>query len=324
MDIKEVLEILGEDWISMKARIVAALRTDITLLQITNDSILKNSGKMLRPMLSLLCARLCSGGKVNDDSLRYAASSELLHNATLLHDDVADGSATRRGAPTVMSLLGPSAAVLVGDFWLSRSVELLLNSEHHEEVVRMFAKTISNLAEGEMLQLQKAGSVDTTEEDYYRIIYCKTASLFEAACMSGAVSVDATPAQKEAVRIYADALGKAFQIKDDILDYDGNEELGKPVGVDIKEQKITLPLLGAMANSDKAEEIRACVRDIVDNPGYCDQITAFVKVNGGIEYAAARLDEFIERAKRALDIFPDSPEKTALVALAEFNVLRRK
>ena len=226
--------------------ILDSLESDIELLNRTNRALLDHPGKQLRPILALLVARAI-GGRVNDDTLRFAAASELLHNATLLHDDVADGSAERRGRPTVMSLLGSRASVLLGDFWLVRAVARILEaSRESNRVIRIFADTLADLAEGEMLQLQKASAGDTQEADYQRIIYNKTASLFVAAALSAAISAQATPAQEEAVRSYAENLGMAFQIKDDIFDYQENASIGKPVGQDLQEQKITLPLLGAL------------------------------------------------------------------------------
>lgn len=304
----------------MTALVRRALASDVPLLNKTNDLILSNAGKMLRPMLCLLMARAC--GTVNADSVSFAAAAEMLHNATLMHDDVADGSLERRGRPSVMSILGPNSAVLVGDFWLARAVESIVSTVHRDKVVPLFSKTLTDLAEGEMLQLQKASTADTVEEDYLRIIYCKTASLFEAACVSAAISVDGSEAYVEAARSYAVNAGIAFQIKDDILDYAGDVTLGKPVGVDVAEQKITLPLLEAMKASDREEEIRGRIRDIREHPGYCDEVRRFVEENDGVGRAAVRLDEFIARAESALSPLPDSREKDELVELVRFNAFR--
>ena len=177
MDIKAIREFLGQDWIAVQKRIASALQSDIALLNVTNESILSHSGKQMRPMLALIIARACSAGnRASDATVRYAAASELLHNATLLHDDVADESDQRRGVPTIMSLMGPSVSVLVGDYWLVKAVELVLEASGDDmRVIRLFSKTLSDLAEGEMLQLQKAKSGDTDENDYLRIIYNKTA-----------------------------------------------------------------------------------------------------------------------------------------------------
>ncbi len=326
MDIKSTKEYLGSDWTAVQDKIASALGSDIDLLNSTNESILSHSGKQLRPLLSLMMARACSGGSVlSEASVSFAAASELLHNATLLHDDVADESDQRRGVPTIMSLMGPAVSVLVGDYWLVKAVELVLEaSDGDMKVIRLFSKTLSDLAEGEMLQLQKAQSGDTDEADYLRIIYNKTASLFEAACVSAAISAKASEEYERAAKDYAVALGLAFQIKDDMLDYAGTDSVGKPLGVDILEQKITMPLLGAFANAGSEEEkrVREQVRNILDHPEYRDEIVAFVKANGGLEYSAWQLDKYIAQAVEALSVLPDSKEKELLEKLAYFTAKR--
>lgn len=327
MDIKSVREYLGKDWEAVKEKIETSLMSDIALLNATNSSILSNSGKQLRPLLALLVARACSGHQISEATIRYAAAAELLHNATLLHDDVADNSDQRRGVPTIMSLMGPSVSVLVGDYWLVKAMEMILGSSEEDHMVtKIFSKTLSDLAEGEMLQLQKAQNGDTVQDDYLRIIYSKTASLFEAACVSAAISVNASEEYMTAARNYAVALGIAFQIKDDILDYDGTESVGKPLGVDILEQKMTMPLLGALVNAGPQEDmrIRALVRDIVGHPEHRDEIVAFVKTNGGMEYASERLDFYVNQAVDALAVLSESFEKELLVKLARYTASREK
>ena len=208
-----------------------------------------------------------------------------------------------------------------------KAMELILSgSEHDTTAIRIFSKTLSDLAEGEMLQLQKAQAGDTDEADYLRIIYNKTASLFEAACVTAALSVDGSDEYMKAAKDYAVALGLAFQIKDDILDYAGTECVGKPLGVDILEQKITMPLLGALQNVGEQEQrrVRAMVKDIVGKPELRDEILAFVKENGGLEYSVKRLDEYVESAVRALDVLPESKEKACLIQLAHYTALRDK
>ena len=324
MDIKSVREYLGKDWTLVKEKIETSLMSDIALLNSTNSSILSNSGKQLRPLLALLIARACSGHQISEATVRYAAASELLHNATLLHDDVADNSEQRRGVPTIMSLMGPSVSVLVGDYWLVKAMELILGSSEGDHlVIKIFSKTLSDLAEGEMLQLQKAQSGDTCEDDYLRIIYSKTGSLFEAACVSAAISVNASQEYRKAAKDYAVALGIAFQIKDDILDYSGTASVGKPLGVDILEQKITMPLLGAMMNAPAEEvRIRGLVKGIVDHPENRDDIVAFVKENAGLEYAVQQLDKYVAQAVDALSVLPLSKERELLEGLAYFTAKR--
>lgn len=327
MTLDEIKDFLGQDWKDTDALIRSSLESDISLLNATNKAILDHSGKQLRPIVSLLVARACGGGRVNADSVRYAAAAELLHNATLLHDDVADSSCERRGAPTVMAILGGPASVLLGDFWLVKALENILASPANcNEVIRIFAGTLSSLAEGEMLQLQKASSGDTVEEDYYRIIYSKTASLFEAAFVSAAISVNAPADWIEAVRDYAVSLGIAFQIKDDIFDYSDGKKIGKPVGIDLEEQKITLPLLGALAaaSPERAKQIRGMVLDILEHPEYKEEIVGFVKEGKGIEYAVSRLEDYVSKAVDALAVLPDSKEKDYLVKIAGFTAYRDK
>lgn len=327
MTLDEIKDFLGQDWKDTDALIRSSLESDISLLNATNKAILDHSGKQLRPIVSLLVARACGGGRVNADSVRYAAAAELLHNATLLHDDVADSSCERRGAPTVMAILGGPASVLLGDFWLVKALEnILASSANCNEVIRIFAGTLSSLAEGEMLQLQKASSGDTVEEDYYRIIYSKTASLFEAAFVSAAISVNAPADWIEAVRDYAVSLGIAFQIKDDIFDYSDGKKIGKPVGIDLEEQKITLPLLGALAaaSPERAKQIRGMVLAILEHPEYKEEIVGFVKEGKGIEYAVSRLEDYVSKAVDALAVLPDSKEKDYLVKIAGFTAYRDK
>ena len=321
MDVNSIKEYLGDSWTAAMDVLRSSLKSDIKLLDDTNRRVLSKPGKQLRPVICLLVARLCGNGNITEGSIRCAAASELLHNATLLHDDVADDSASRRGIPTVMSLLGGRSSVLLGDFWLVKAMDnILLSGKEGDRLIRIFARTLSDLAEGEILQLEKSISCDTGEEDYLRIIFSKTASLFEAAACAGAISAGATEQQTEAVKAYAMNLGMAFQIKDDILDYYGDERIGKPVGMDLKEQKITLPLLGAFINAgaESEKEVRRKVSEIPSHPEYVDEISVFVKENRGVEYAQERLSGYVEKAVSSLDIFPDTEDCRLLKSLALF------
>ena len=305
---KKIKDIVGEDLEKVRQIMRRSLGSDIGLLNSTNQTVLSHSGKQLRPILTILVARACSGGASTGDTLKCAAAVELLHNATLLHDDVADNSSVRRGAPTVMSILGPSAAVLLGDYWLIKCIDNILAVDREPmEVVRAVAKTLSDLAEGELLQLQKASSCDTNLSDYKRIIYSKTASLFEASAICGAISVNASDVLAQAVKTYAYNLGMAFQVKDDIFDYLGSDSLGKPVGVDLKEQKITMPLLGALAavSEEESARIRSLVKTIYEKPENAAEVVDFVKRNGGIQAANKVLNDFIAAAVSALAPVPD-------------------
>lgn len=324
---KGLQEYLADDLASVKSLIEKDLESDISLLNATNRSLLSHSGKFIRPILSLLVSKACSTSDTTEDSIRFAAASELLHNATLLHDDVADDSSSRRGFPTVMSLLGSRASVLLGDFWLVKAVGEILNADNHKDyVIRIFSSTLSDLAEGEMLQLEKASSCDTTEDDYYRIIFNKTASLFQTTAMAAASSVNASEEMTQAVKQYAYNVGIAFQIKDDILDYKGDASIGKPVGQDLKEHKITLPLLGAFRNAgiDREQEIRQKLLAIDEHPEYNDEILSFVLDNGGIEYAEMKLEEHCRAAEDSLSVLPGSPAVDYLGLLARFVIDRDK
>lgn len=326
MDFSSIKDFLKEDLDKVNKLMATSLSTDIELLDKTNRAILSHNGKQVRPVLTLLVARACSGGFTTDDTIKYAAAVELLHNATLLHDDVADDSPVRRGVPTVMSILGGRASVLLGDYWLVKGMENILASRNSsDKVIRIFASTLTDLAEGELLQLQKAEAGDTLEKDYYRIIYDKTASLFVASAASGAISVSATEEKMSAARTYAKCLGVAFQIRDDIFDYEENAEIGKPVGLDLKEKKITLPLLGALAKAgeERGREIRRKLCRIDDHPEYGGEIIEFVKSEGGIEYARKRLYEYVDNARIALRPFGNLQEVEMLGEIAEFTADRK-
>ena len=326
MSLKDIKQFLKPQMERVEAQIDASLKSDIALLDSTNRSIRENGGKMLRPMLGLLVGGAC--GTVSDDTVRYAAATELLHNSTLLHDDVVDGATERRGLPTVAALLNGPAAVLIGDFWLVRCMQTIMDaSRYSEQVQRIYAKTLADLAEGELLQMQKASSGDTTEEDYLRIIYSKTASLFEAAALAAAISVDAPDASREAAGNFARNLGLAFQIKDDIFDYQSDaHEVGKPVGIDLLEQKITQPLLCALevVSADEAAAVRKKVVDILDHPELAAEVRAFVLKNNGVSLACQKLESYIERALSCLEVLPESQEKRYLAQLARYVGERTK
>ena len=319
MTICEIKEFVKDDLARVRELIDLSLRSGIELLDDTNRALLSRPSKGLRPLLSILTAYACAG-EMAEDSYRFAAAVELLHNATLLHDDVADESPTRRGKPTVNTILGSSASVLLGDFWLVRAMDRILDSPQGTLMIRFFAKTLSDLAEGEMLQLQKAACGDTSEEDYMKIIYYKTASLFELSAVSGAKSVNASEEMVSAARTYARNLGLAFQIKDDIFDYSAGAEIGKPVGSDLLEQKITLPLIASMAASTPSQEaeIRSMVADIPSNPSRVDEIREFVFSHKGIEYSVKRMEELLEEAKAALAAFPEGEGRMRLEAVADY------
>lgn len=315
---------LGDIWGRTQDLIRESLDSEIELLNEANRFIFQHSGKQLRPLMSLLMASACSNGQVTEKSCHYAAVAELIHNASLLHDDVVDNSAARRGVPTIFARLGATPAVLIGDYWLSKAMDLISTVGDQGTVMRIFSKTLGDLTRGEMIQLQKSVQGDTTEEDYLKIIYCKTASLFESACVSAAVSVDAPGIFVDAARKYAVSMGMAFQIKDDILDYQGDGRLGKSVGVDIKEKKITLPLLGAFkeTNLDIETKLRLMVSQMEEHPDNAARIIDFVRNSKGMEYAQQKVNGYVEEAIAALEVLPPSRAKDFLKEIAIFSISR--
>lgn len=269
-------------------------------------------------------ARAC-GGAANENSVKFAVASELMHNATLLHDDVADQSDERRGRPTMRKLMGPNVSVLLGDFWLVRALEAILDaSSQKERALALFAHTLADLAEGEMLQLQKASSMDTDYDDYLSIIYRKTASLFVTTTLTAAISVGSDAKMEQAAAHFGEYLGYAFQMRDDIFDYLPSAQVGKPVGVDIVEHKITLPLLGALKNipAQESADMRERLKDVTADSA--QWVLEFVRDNGGIQYAQNVLEEYIQKAIASLDPLPDSKEKEILCNLARYTAIRNK
>ena len=313
-----VKEYLGEAWSSFERLFEETLDSRIDILNKVNRYVAERSGKQLRPMLCLLAAQLCAGC-CSEASVRSAVAAEMIHTATLMHDDVADQSDTRRGFPTVSAMLSPCAAVLVGDFWLSRGVTAILDTEDGE-IFRYYTICLGELAEGEMFQIEKAASLDTTFEDYIYIISHKTSSLFRASMKSGARSVDASDEAIKAVDSFALHLGHAFQMRDDILDYSPSLDIGKPTGQDIRERKITLPLIGAFENAGPAA--RASVIADIEAERY-DGVLPFVLEHGGIEYAQQVLERETALAVDSLDSFPDNAARRLLSDLARSLCLRK-
>ena len=321
MALDEIKAFLAPGLKRVDACIERVLSSDIALLDQTNRMLREHPGKMLRPILGLLSAG--AAGTPTEDTIRYASATELLHNATLLHDDVVDGATERRGLPTVATLLSGSASVLIGDYWVVQCLDLVLGSSSDvNRVLRIMADTLGHLAEGEMLQMEKAKKADTTQEDYLRIIFCKTASLFEAAALAAVISVRGGKVAEKALGDYARNIGIAYQISDDILDYAG-EEIGKPVGIDLLEGKITQPLLCALEKADPEQQkhIRSLVAGIADNPSNADEVRAFVAASDGVQLAGLEMDKWLEKAVSCLEPLPESKEKSYL---AEFAQVVRK
>ena len=317
---KEVQQYLGKAWTDFQRCFAESLESDIPLLDKANQYLLGHGGKKLRPLFTLLIAKALRGD-CNERVVRCAAASELLHTATLMHDDVADNAPTRRGVPTMMTVYSPTTAVLLGDYWLSKAMDLIIDHPD-KRVLHIFSKCLADLASGEMLQLEKAEKADTTEDDYRRIIYCKTTSLFEACMVSAACSVEASEEEIERCRIYARHIGQAFQMRDDMLDYSPELSIGKPTGQDILEKKITLPLFGLF---EKAP--RSVVREVrrrMKNPDaeLVSDVFAWVRQYDAMSYAREKLDAEIQQAVEVLAAFPASPSRDYLEKMAGMIAIR--
>jgi Geranylgeranyl pyrophosphate synthase len=337
VNLDSIKQHIPESWKAFGNLFYNSLSARYELMRGINDYTLQRTGKQLRPLLCLLIAHAITAkegqeaadGPMGETVIRCSVSSEMIHTATLLHDDVADEASMRRGMPSVRSLYSPSASVLLGDFWLSRAIAIIIET-HNFDIFNCFAKSIEDLAEGEMLEIQKASDLSTTYDDYIKIIRRKTSSLFMAATVSAAYAVGASQETIDATRNYAYHLGLAFQMRDDIFDYTPALNTGKKPGGDLLERKITLPLLGAFesASQSETEHIKREIFSLVANPDsdYESEINAatvadiysFIKEKGGIEYSNRILATEGQLASQAISSFPDSVFKRDLISLADY------
>ena len=313
--LKEIQKYLGDSWTAYRSAFKDSLKADVLLLDKINGYLLGHTGKQLRPALTLLTSTaIC--GECPERVVKCAAAVELLHTATLLHDDVVDGSRLRRGNPTVNSMYGATSAVLIGDFWLSRAVSLILDNPDGR-VLKEFARSLNALSEGEVLQLEKSMSPKIDEDAYFEIISRKTSSLFETAVLSAAYSVSASEEIADAMYGYALHLGRAFQIRDDILDYSPDLKTGKPSGQDIKERKITLPLIGALKNAPSKvssaflKKVKALPEDI------SALALELVRSYDGLGYAGRRLADEIGESVSCLSQLPQSRARSYMEGIAK-------
>jgi octaprenyl-diphosphate synthase len=298
------------------------MKTNVMLLDQIMNYIVKRKGKQLRPMFVFLSAKTC--GEVSEATYRGAALIELLHTASLVHDDVVDDSNYRRGFFSVNALWKNKIAVLVGDYLLSRG--LLLSVEHNDfDLLRLVSQAVKELSEGELLQMEKARRLDINEDVYFDIIRQKTASLIAACCAVGAASVDTDTASIETMRKFGEKVGIAFQIKDDLFDY-GTDEIGKPLGIDIKEKKMTLPLIYALnrASWSQKRSIIYLVKNESHKPRKVAEVIDFVKNSGGIEYATEVMKTYQDEAIRILHALPASEYRYSLEQLVRFTIERKK
>jgi len=299
-----------------------AVKSQVPLLDKILKYIVRSKGKQLRPMFVLLSARLCGG--VNESTYRAASVVELLHTATLVHDDVVDEAGERRGFFSLSALWKNKASVLVGDYLLAKGLLLSLQNKDFK-ILEILSEAVRQMSEGELLQLEKSRLLNISEEDYFTIIRNKTASLLASACAAGAYSASQDLDLTEKLRLFGEYTGIAFQIKDDLFDY-GKADIGKPTGNDIREKKLTLPLIFTLneVTPTKKKRLIYILKNKYKNRTEIEEVIKEVEAAGGINYAEKIMLDYQNRAFSILDSFPNSPEKDSLSALVKFTTERKK
>ena len=299
-----------------------AMKSPVPLLDKVTHYIVRRKGKQMRPMFVFLCAKLC--GKVTDASYHAASLVELLHTATLVHDDVVDDAYERRGFFSINALWKNKIAVLVGDYLLAQGLLLALDNGEFK-LLQILSRAVRAMSEGELLQLEKARRLDIKEHIYYDIIEKKTASLIAAACMAGASTVEKDEAILEKFYNFGLKIGIAFQIRDDLFDF-GTDDVGKPLGIDIKEKKMTLPLIYALENTTRSERkhIIKLIKNHNEDKAKVAEVIDFVRNSGGLEYAQKAMCDYRDSAFEILDTFEDNEARTALRALVNYVTERKK
>jgi octaprenyl-diphosphate synthase len=319
--IDEVKELAAADMQAVDRLIRESLQSDVALVSQVSQYIVTSGGKRLRPLIVLLCARAL--GYEGEQHVRAAAIIEFIHTATLLHDDVVDSSARRRGRDTANTIFGNQASVLVGDFLYSRAFQMMVDIDSMR-IMRILADATNTIAAGEVQQLMNVHDADVTEAAYRQVIYRKTACLFEAGAQIAAVLSDHEPSDIPAMMTFGKNLGTAFQLIDDVLDYDASpEELGKNLGDDLAEGKPTLPLIYAMENGNEAE--RKLIRAAIESDGITEleKIQSIIESTGALEYTVNCARDAVDLAIDSLSAIPESPYKRALITLTEFSIQRR-
>lgn len=322
MTVNEIKAPIQDEMDAFELKFKSSMKSAVPLLDKITQYIVKRKGKQLRPMFVFLSAKVC--GEMTDSTYRAASLIELLHTASLVHDDVVDDSNVRRGFFSVNGLWKNKIAVLVGDFLLSRG--LLLAVDHKEfKLLSLFSNAVREMSEGELLQIEKARKLDINEQVYFDIISKKTASLISCCCACGASSVTPDPETVEKMRAFGEAVGIAFQIKDDLFDYGDGANIGKPTGIDIKEKKMTLPLIYALNNAPYLEKqkIISIIRNDNNNPKKVAEVIDFVVKSGGIQYAEEKMNAFKNKSLEILSTFNDSPSKHALAGLVKYTTERK-
>nr|WP_221403693.1 polyprenyl synthetase family protein [Mesonia hippocampi] len=301
-----------------------AMSSRVALLNRITHYVVNRKGKQMRPMFVFLVSKMVASGEVNERTYRGASVIELIHTATLVHDDVVDDSNRRRGFFSINALWKNKIAVLVGDYLLSKG--LLLSIDNGDfDLLRIISVAVREMSEGELLQIEKARKLDITEAVYYDIIRQKTATLIAACCSLGAASVKPNTEHVERMRKFGELIGMAFQIKDDLFDY-GEDKIGKPTGIDIKEQKMTLPLIYAL-NQASEKDRRWLINSIKNhntNKKRVKEVIAFVKQAGGLTYAVTQMKKYQQEAQEILLSYPDSPYKEALLLMMTYVIDRKK
>lgn len=322
LSIDEIKKPIAADIDAFEERFKSSMHSSVPLLDRITHYIVKRKGKQIRPMFVFFSASICGG--ITDATHRGAALVELLHTATLVHDDVVDNSYQRRGFFSINALWKNKIAVLVGDFLLSKG--LLLSIENHDfKLLQIVSEAVKQMSEGELLQVEKVRRMDVDEPIYYEVIRQKTASLIASCCACGAASAGADEATIEKMRLFGEKIGIAFQIKDDMFDF-GTDDVGKPLGIDIKEKKVTLPLIYSLNNTTSSERKRIInlVKNHNDDPKKIEQIIRFVKESGGLQYAETQMKKYQEEAFEILNTFPKSDSRESLEQLVRFTTERNK
>ncbi|MDI9865065.1 MULTISPECIES: polyprenyl synthetase family protein [Bacteroidota] len=322
LSIKEIQAPIAAEMDAFEGKFRQFMKTKVMLLDTIMNYIVQRKGKQLRPMFVFLSAGVF--GKITEETYRGAALIELLHTATLVHDDVVDDSNYRRGFFSVNALWKNKIAVLVGDYLLSKG--LLLSIDHGDfEMLKIVSTAVREMSEGELLQIEKARKLDITEDIYFEIIRQKTATLIAACCAAGMSSAGANAETVEKARLFGEKVGIAFQIKDDLFDY-GDAEIGKPLGIDIKEKKMTLPLIYALNQADWSTKrhVINTIKNDSENPKKVAEVIDFVKKSGGLQYATEVMQNIVREALAILDSFPESIYRTSLAGLVQFTIERAK
>lgn len=300
-----------------------AMLSKVPLLNRITYYIVRRKGKQMRPMFVFLVAKMVSDGGFDERTYRGASVVELIHTATLVHDDVVDDSNRRRGFFSINALWKNKIAVLVGDFLLSKGLLLSIDNEDFD-LLKLISIAVREMSEGELLQIEKARKLDITEDIYFDIIRQKTATLIAACCGIGAASVGANNDTVQQMRKFGEYIGIAFQIKDDLFDYT-DAKIGKPTGIDIKEQKMTLPLIHTLNTCSKKKKawIINSIKKHNKDKKRVKEVIAFVKENGGIEYTTSKMNDYKNRALAILENYPTSPYKDSLLQMIDYVVERK-